>query len=99
LVSDSDDGTMRVCSVATGAQKEEFDGEGFAFSKDSSLEQKVGKYSVQYHLQGRPVAHLRRPVGCGLLSCPTRVISAIGRAGERIGVDCKKGEMLQLRAD
>jgi hypothetical protein len=67
LISGSEDGTMRVCSVATGAQKEEFDGEGFAFSKDSSLDQKVGKYSVQYHLQGRPVAHLKRSVGDGLL--------------------------------
>ena len=27
---------------------------------------------VQYRLQGRPVAHLRRPVGGGLLPCPTR---------------------------
>jgi hypothetical protein len=26
-------------------------------------------------LQGRPVAHLRRPVGCGLLSCLTRHLS------------------------
>jgi hypothetical protein len=32
--------------VATGAQKEEVDGGSFAFSKDSSLEQKVGKYSI-----------------------------------------------------
>ena len=27
---------------------------------------------VQYHLQGLPVAHLRRPVGGGLLPCSTR---------------------------
>ncbi len=30
------------------------------------------RWARQYHLQGRPVAHLRRPVGCVLLSCPTR---------------------------
>jgi hypothetical protein len=48
LVSGSEDGTMRVWSVATGAQKEELDGGSFAFSKDSSLEHKVGKYSITF---------------------------------------------------
>jgi hypothetical protein len=36
LVSGSEDGTMRVWSVATGTQKEELDGEGFAFSLHAS---------------------------------------------------------------
>jgi hypothetical protein len=53
---------------------------------------------VQDHLQGRPIAHLRRPVCGGLLPCP-KTISAIGSAGERIGLGCKNGEVLQLRAD
>ena len=42
LLSGSEDGTMRVWSVATGTQKEEVDGGSLAFSKDSSSEQKVG---------------------------------------------------------
>ena len=48
LVSGSQDGTMRVWSVSTSSQKEELDGGRFAFSKDSSLEHKVGKYSITF---------------------------------------------------
>ena len=92
LVSGNEDGTMRVWSVATRAQKEELDGGSFVFSKDSSLEHKVGKYS-KYDLllisEGKSVvAFFRAPF----------VISTIGTAGERIGVWCKNGEMLRLRA-
>jgi hypothetical protein len=39
---------MRVLSVATGAQKEELDGVSFVFWKDSSVEHKVGKYSITF---------------------------------------------------
>ncbi len=95
LVSGSEDGTMRVWSAATGAQMEELDGGSFAFSKDSSSEQKVGKYSITFKddlvliSEGQSVvAFFRAP----------HVISAIGTAGERIGVGCKNGEVLQLRA-
>ena len=93
LVSSSEDGTMRVWSVATGARKEEFDGGSFAFSKDSSLE--VGKYSITFKenllliSEGQSVvAFFRAP----------HAISAITSAGERIGVGCNNGEVLQLRA-
>ena len=48
LLSSSEDGTMRVWSVATGTQKEELDGRSFAFSRDTSSEQKVGKYSIAF---------------------------------------------------
>jgi hypothetical protein len=48
LVSCSEDGTMRVWSVATGTQKEELDRGTFAFSNDSSSEHKVGKYSITF---------------------------------------------------
>jgi hypothetical protein len=95
LVSGSEDGTMRVWSVATGAQKEELDGGGFAFSKDSSLEQKVGKYSITFKhdllliSEGQSVvAFFRAPYD----------IATIGTAGERIGVGLKNGEVLLLRA-
>ncbi len=96
LVSGSEDGTMRVWSVATGTQKEELDGGSFALSKDSSSKQKVGKYSIAFKddllliSEGQSVvAFFRAP----------HVISTIRTAGERIGVGCKNGEVLQLRAD
>ena len=95
LVSGSEDGTMRVWSVATGAQKEELDGGRFFFSKDSSLEHKMGKYSITFKddllliSKGQSVvAFFRAP----------HAISTVGTAGERIGVGCKNGEVLQLRA-
>ncbi len=95
LVSGSEDGTMRVWSVSTGAQKEELDGGSFAFSKDSSSGQKVGKHSITFKddllliLEGQSVvAFFRAP----------HVISTVGAAGVRIGVGCKNGEVLQLRA-
>ena len=37
LVSGSEDGTMRVWSVATGTQKEELDGEGFSTEKAEEI--------------------------------------------------------------
>ena len=92
LVSGSEDGTMRVWSVATGAQKEELDGGSF---NDMSLEHMVGKYSITFKddllliSEGQSVvAFFRAP----------HVISTIGTAGERIGVGCNNGEVLQLRA-
>ncbi len=95
LVSGSEDCTMRVWSVATGAQKVELDGGRFFFFKDSSLEHKVGKYSITFKddllliSKGQSVvAFFRAP----------HVISNIASAGERIGVGCKNDEVLQLRA-
>ena len=95
LISGSEDGTMRVWSVATGAQKEELDGGSFVFFKDSSLEHKVGKYSITFKddllliSEGQSVvAFFRAP----------HAICTVGTAGERIGVGCKNGEVLQLRS-
>ena len=95
LISGSEDGTMKVWSDDTGAQKEELDGGRFAFSKDSSLDHKVGKYSITFKddllliSEGQSVvAFFRAP----------HAISTIGIAGERIGVGCNNGEVLQLRS-
>jgi hypothetical protein len=96
LVAGSEDGTMKAWSVATGAQKEELDdGGSFAFSKDISSEHKVGKYSSTFKddllliSEGQSVvAFFRAP----------HAISTVGTVGERIGVGCKNGEVLQLRA-
>merc|ERR1711865_1044537 len=46
LVSASEDGTTRFWDVATGAQKEEMQGEKFTFSKGPSDQQTAGKYVV-----------------------------------------------------
>ena len=90
LVSSKRDGTR------SGAPKEELDGGSFAFSKDSSSGHKVDKYSISFKKdlllisEGQSVvAFFRAP----------HVISTIGTAGERIGVGCNNGEVLQLRAD
>ena len=95
MVSSSEDGTMRVWSVVTGAQKEELDGGSFAFSKDSSSKQTVDKYSITFKddllliSEGQSVVvFFRAP----------HDISAITSAGESIGVGCNNGEVLQLRA-
>ena len=96
LVSCSADGTMRAWSVATGAQKEGLDGGSFAFSKDSSSEQKVGKYSITFKKDLLLISESQSVVA--FFRSP-HVISTIGTAGERIAVGCKNGEVLQLRAD
>ena len=90
----SKDGPMRVWSVATGAPTEELDPGSFAFSKGSSSEHTVGKYSIAFKddlllisEDQSVVAFFRAP----------HVISTIETTGERIGVGCKNGEVLQLR--
>ncbi len=94
LLSSSEDGTMRVWSV-TGAPKKELDGGNFAFSNDSSSEQKVGKYSITFKNDLLLISEDQSVVA--FFRAP-HAISAIGRAGERISVGCNNGEVLQLRA-
>jgi WD40 repeat protein len=95
LVSGSEDGTMRVWSVATGAHKEELDRGRFAFSKDSSSEQTVGKYSITFKDDPLLISEGQSVVAFFLAS---HAISAIRSAGGRIGVGCNNGDVLQLRA-
>ena len=97
LVSDSEDGTMRVWSVATGAPKEEVDGDSFSFasSKESSSEQKVGKYKISFK---EDLLLISEDQSAAAFFRAPHAISAIGIAGERICVGCKNGEVLQLRA-
>ncbi len=100
LVSGSEDGTIRVWSVATGAQEEELDGRGFTLSKHSSSVPKVGKYSITFKedllliSEGQSmVAFFRAPHDISAIIADWRGMQ------ERIGVGCKNGEVLQLRAD
>ncbi len=95
LVSSREDGTMKVWSVATGAQKEELDGGSFAFSKDSSSKQKVGKSSITFKDDLLLISEGQSVVA--FFHAPN-TISVITSAGERIGVGCNNGEVLQLRA-
>jgi hypothetical protein len=96
LLSSSEDGTMRVWSVATGAQKEELDGGSFAFSKDNSSEQKVVKYSITFKEDLLLISEDQSVVA--FFRAP-HAISVIERARERIAVGCKNGKVFQLRAD
>ena len=96
MVSGSEDGTMRVWSAATGAQLEELDGGSFAFSKDSSWKQKVGKYRITFKKDLLLISEGQSVVD--FFRAPD-VISSIGTTGERIGVGCYNGEVLQLRSD
>jgi hypothetical protein len=96
LLSISRDGTMRVCSVDTGAPKEELDRGSVAFSKDSSSEEKVRKYSISFKNDVLLISEDQLVVA--FFRAP-HAISVIGRARGRIAVGCKNGEVLQLRGD
>ncbi len=85
MVSGSDDGTMKVWSVSTGRQKEEY----------SSSKQKVDKYSIAFKKDLLLISEDQSVVA--FFRAPDE-ISAMGRAGEMICVGCKHGEVLQLRA-
>ena len=87
---------MRVWSVDTGAPKEELDRGSVSFSKDSSSEQNLSKYSISFKKDVLLISEVQLVVA--FFRAP-HVISVIGRARERIAVGCKNGEVYQLRAD
>ena len=66
-----------------------------AFSKDSSSEQTVGKYSITFKDDPLLISEGQSVVAFFLAS---HAISAIRSAGGRIGVGCNNGDVLQLRA-
>jgi WD40 repeat protein len=66
-----------------------------AFSKDSSSEEKVGKYSITFKKDLLLISEDQSVVA--FFRAPDE-ISAMGRAGEIICVGCNNGEVLQLRA-
>jgi hypothetical protein len=68
-----------------------------AFFKDSSSEHKVGKYSITITFKDDLLLISEGLSVVAFFHAP-HVISTIGTAGERIGVGCKNGEVLQLRA-
>ena len=74
----------------------ELDRGSFAFSKDSTLEHKVGKNSITFKDDLLIISEGQSAVA---FFRPPHAISTIGAAGERIGVGCKNGEVLQLRAN
>jgi hypothetical protein len=95
LVSGSEDGRVGVLGVDTGAQTEELHRGSLAFSKDSSLEHKVGKHSITSKNDLLIISEGQSVVA--FFHAP-HVISTIGTSCERIGVGCNNGEVLQLRA-
>ena len=105
LVSGGTDGT-RYWDVQSGEAKSVVEGSKFAFSKGSSLEQKVGKFLITAegdilrifkskggfkHKANKDTA----PVTFFRAPAP---ISTVDTSGEHIAVDCLNGEVLQLRA-
>merc|ERR1712166_1739153 len=109
LVSASRDGTTRFWDVATGAQKEEMQGEKFTFSKGPSDQQTAGKYVVTkqgdlllVHLIDTVIASAnekaeqnKKPVAFFRAPAPIQTLEC---AGDKIAVGCKNGEVLHLRA-
>ena len=82
--------------MSTPAHQRESSTEGvLPFSQDSCSEQKVDKYSIAFNKNLLLISEDRLVVA--FFRAP-HVISAIARDGERIGVGCNNGEVLQLRA-
>ena len=101
LVSASEDGSLKVWDVSTGAFKYEAAGDQFAFSKAAGTEQRVGRFLVE--AEGLLVlvhdvddSGETKPV-VAFFRAPS-LVSAIDCAGENIAVGCESGAVLHLRA-
>ena len=99
LVSASEDGSIKVWDVSTGASKDEAAGDQLAFS---GTEQRVGRFLVK--AEGELVAvhdeaddSWETKPAVAFFRAPSPV-SAIDCAGENIAVGCKSGAVLHLRA-
>ena len=103
LVSSSDDGSTRLWDTVTGAPKDDVAGDKFAFSKEAGREHRVGQFLVTakddlllvHDADGAadvgeetPVAFFRAPAPIVKIDC----------AGDKIGVGCRTGAVLLLRA-
>ena len=101
LVSSSNDGSTKFWDTVTGAPKEDVAGDKFAFSKEAGREQRVGQFLVTAKDDlllvhdadgaadvGEPVAFFRAPAPIDKIDC----------AGDKIGVGCRTGAVLLLRA-
>ena len=105
VVSCSEDGSTKFWDISTGTPKTEVPGETFTFSKAAAgSEQRAGRFLVASQgdlvlvfqadsgeasdLKKAPVAFFRAPSPIGTIAC----------TGEHIGVGCKSGAVLHLRA-
>ena len=102
LVSASEDGSIKVWDVSTGASKDEAAGDQFAFSKTAGTEQRVGRFLVKaegelvvVHDGADDSGETKPPVAFFRAPSP---VSAIDCAGENITLGCKNGAVLHLRA-
>ena len=102
LVSASEDGSIKVWDVSTGASKHEAAGDQFAFSKTAGTEQRVGRFLVKAEGElvvvhdGADDSGETKPA-VAFFRAPSPV-SAIDCAGENIAVGCESGAVLHLRA-
>ena len=103
LVSRSKDGSTGLWDTVTGAPKDHVAGDKFAFSKEAGREQRVGQFLVTakddlllvHDADGAadvseetPVAFFRAPAHIDIIDC----------TGDKIGVGCRTGAVLLLRA-
>ena len=102
LVSASEDGSIKVWDVSTGASKHEAAGDQFAFSKTAGEKQHVGSFLVKKQGElvvvhdGADDSGETKPA-VAFFRAPSPV-SAIDCAGENIAVGCETGAVLHLRA-
>jgi WD40 repeat protein len=103
LVSCSRDGSTKFWDISTGTPKSEVPGENFTFSKESAgTEQGDGHFLVTAKDNLVLVYHADREANDGkeavaFFHAPSPVQS-ISCTGDHIGVGCKSGSVLHLRA-
>ena len=103
LVSSSNDGSTRLWDTVTGAPKDDVAGDKFAFSEKARMEQRVGQFLVTakdelllvHDVDGAADVREKQPVAFFRAPAP---IAKIDCAGDKIGVGCRTGAVLLLRA-
>ena len=104
LVSCSDDGSTKVWDISTGMLKTKGPGGKFTFSKAAAgTEQRAGQFLVTAKDNLVLVYHADREANDGkkeavAFFCAPSPVQSIACNGDQIGVGCKSGAVLHLRA-
>ena len=95
LASGSFDNTVKLWNAGTFECQSTLTG----FFKNSFLDMKVGKYSITFKDDLLLISEGQSVVAFFRAPHAISGIGTAGSAGERIGVGCNNGAVLQLRAD